>query len=99
MHDQQPCMHESALMKLCACAHVRDAGMVQEASTVLQQLVHSAVTEGRFRDAARHNLQIGLDALAQVIIEAFPAPEPSVSKQHGQGHSESGDSAGVACAH
>ncbi|BDA44995.1 Intraflagellar transport protein 122 homolog [Coccomyxa sp. Obi] len=49
-----------------AYATYMDAGMVQEASTVMQQLVHTAVTEGRFRDAARHTLQIGLDALAQL---------------------------------
>ena len=63
-------MHESSCDEVRACAHVRDAGMVQEASTVMQQLLRTAVTEGRFCDVARHTLQVGLDALAEVIIEA-----------------------------
>lgn len=64
-------MHVSYSTEVCTRAHVRDAGMVQEACSVMQQLLRTAIFEGRFRDAARHTLQLGLDAFAQVILGAF----------------------------
>ncbi len=45
----------------------------------MQQLLRTAVTEGRFRDAARHTLQVGLDALAEVINEALLLQQLQVS--------------------
>lgn len=51
---------------MCACARTRDAGMLEEAGSVLQQLLTAAVKEGSFYNAARHALRVGLGALAQV---------------------------------